>query len=104
MLGTADVSQNLIARPKPTVPVFPGAKSPVESQQEGGAAVSYVASASQAELDSFYGEVLGASGWARDEELNGWVKDGSLLTVTRTARPDGTASVAVLIRSGGGAK
>ncbi len=104
VLGTADVSQAMVPRPQPTLPVFPGATRVVESAQEGGAAVSYLAGASQAELDSFYGEVLGGAGWSRDDALNGWVKDGQLLTVGRSARPDGRHSIWVLLRSGGGGK
>ena len=104
VLGTADVSKSMVPRPVLAVPVFPGATHAVESQQEGGLALSYVVAASQAELDSFYTELLGPAGWRRDDATHGWVKEGQLLTVTRTPRPDGQSSVAVLVRSGGGGR
>ena len=102
VVGTADVSQALVARPKLALPVFPGSTHAVESSSEVGATISYRAHASQAELDSFYSEVLGTAGWVRDEEARGWVKGGQLLTVTRTPHPDGDDAVSVLLRGTGG--
>lgn len=102
VLGTADVSKTMVPRASTSLPVFPGATQAVEAQQEGGSSVSYVAAATRAELDSFYGDVLGTAGWTRDERLQGWVKAGQLLTVTQTPRGDGKSSVAVLVRTGGG--
>ena len=102
VMGTADVSQSQGSkRPALSLPVFPGAAQAVEAQQEGGSSLSYVATATQAELESFYGEVLGPAGWTRDESLQGWVRGGQLLTVSQSPRSDGKQSVSVLVRSGG---
>ena len=55
--------------------------------------------ASEAEVVSFYGDVLGAAGWARDDD--GWTKGGRQLVVQQSQSDNGLRRVVLLERPAG---
>ena len=100
--GTADVSRDDWATARASLPVLPAALQVLESRLEGALSVSYQVKASEAEVRSFYGEVLGSSGWAPME--TGWSKGGQLITLAQTVTDNGMRRVVVVQRSVGSEK
>lgn len=99
--GTADVSKDDWAKPVlaqgPGLPTLPAAQQVVESKLEGALSVSYLVQATEAEVWSFYGEVLGSAGWAKGDD--GWTKAGRQIQVQQTKGEGGKQRVVVLERS-----
>jgi hypothetical protein len=102
--GTADLSRQEWAKSRASLPVLPAAKQVLESRLEGSLSVSYVVQATEGEVRSFYGEVLGSAGWAPHEEAHGWSKGTQLITLEQTASEGGLRRVVVLERSAGASK
>ena len=96
--GTADLSRADWAEARSALPVMPAAKQVLESRLEGALSVSYVAPASEADVRSFYAEVLGSNGWATVEEQRGWSKGGQLITLEQTLTEGGLRRVVVVQR------
>lgn len=96
VLGTADVSKDDWRQATASLPVFPAAQQVLESQLEGARSVAYTVKATEAEVVSFYGDVLGAAGWARNDD--GWKKDARQLVVQQTPIDQGRRRVVVLER------
>lgn len=97
--GTADVSSDDWAKTRTALPVLPAARQVLESRLETALSVSYLVVASEAEVRSFYAEVLGSTGWASVEE--GWSKGGRMITLEQTSGAEGQRRVVVLERSAG---
>ena len=96
--GTADVSRDDWATAKASLPVLPAAMKVLESRLETALSVSYLVRASEAEVRSFYGEVLGSTGWAAVEDAHGWAKGGQLITLEQTLADEGLLRVVVVQR------
>lgn len=101
--GTADVSRDDWATARVSLPVLPAAKQVLESRLESALSVSYLVDATEAEVRSFYGEVLGSAGWAAVEDAKGWARGGQLITLEQTAAEKGLRRVVVVSRSVGAA-
>lgn len=98
--GTADVSRaDWATAQAPSLPVLPAALQVVESKLEGALSLSYLVKATEAEVTSFYGDVLGGAGWTPADE--GWTKGSRQILVQQTAAGGGQRRVVVLERPRG---
>lgn len=93
VLGAADLAHRK-AGSGTKLPLFPGAKAPVNFELEQSSAVSFSAKATEAEVIDFYRAVLPGGGW-QEREPGAFVKGGRVLRVL--AKPQGAGSLGVVL-------
>ncbi|HLL52465.1 MAG TPA: hypothetical protein VK447_02905 [Myxococcaceae bacterium] len=104
LLGESNLSKMTTAGGEGLVPVFPGAKGVLRTDQEGAQVVVYSAKAKPEEVQAFYREVLGKGGFHEPEpELQPGVfasRAGDQVQVVSESRGAGRVAVSVIHRGG----
>jgi hypothetical protein len=95
MLGEADLGAKSKAVPD-LAPLFPGARGPLRTRQEQGGVLSYFAPASSKEVEAFYAEVLGKTGYRLVD--GAWERKSERLQVLLQAEPGGTRVLVLQLR------
>lgn len=96
--ATADLSKDGWTKAHESMPTVPGATDVAEASSEAGLTLTYLVKASAGEVDAFYADVLVKSGFERDEEQAGWLKNGQLLQLQHSARGKEHRAVALTVR------